>query len=129
MKTINVVAAIIKKDTKIFATARGYGEFKGRWEFPGGKIEANEDPKTALLREIKEELDIDINIHEHFIDISYTYPNFHLNMQCFICSLKDKEPILLEHEQALWLDASNLDSVNWLEADKPIVEKLKQYLH
>lgn len=128
MKTIEVVAAIIVKDSKIFATQRGYGDFKDGWEFPGGKIEPEETPEEALVREIREELKTDISVGELLHTVEYDYPKFHLTMHCFICELLSKEITLVEHEAAKWLDASNIDSVDWLPADTEVVEKLKQYL-
>ena len=125
MKTINVVAAITIKDHKIFATQRGYGEFKNGWEFPGGKIETGETPQQALKREIREELDADINVGELFETIEYDYPNFHLSMKCFLCTLTSDQLVLKEHEAAKWLTRDNLDSVAWLPADVTIIEKLK----
>lgn len=125
MKIVNVVAAIIVKEHKIFATQRGYGEFKNGWEFPGGKIETGETPQQALKREIKEELDADINVGELFDTIEYDYPNFHLSMKCFLCTLTSDQLVLKEHEAAKWLTRDNLDSVAWLPADVTIIEKLK----
>lgn len=125
MKTINVVAAIIIKDQKIFATQRGYGEFKNGWEFPGGKIENGESPEHALEREIREELDARIRVGELFDTIEYDYPNFHLSMKCFLCSLISDQLTLREHEAAKWLTKENLSSVEWLPADITIIDKLK----
>ena len=125
MKTINVVAAIIIKDQKIFATQRGYGEFKNGWEFPGGKIESGESPEHALEREIREELDAKIRVGELFDTIEYDYPNFHLFMKCFLCSLISDQLTLREHEAAKWLTKENLSSVEWLPADITIIDKLK----
>ena len=125
MKTINVVAAIIIKDQKIFATQRGYGEFKNGWEFPGGKIESGESPEHALEREIREELDAKIRVGELFDTIEYDYPNFHLSMKCFLCSLISDQLTLREHEAAKWLTKENLSSVEWLPADITIIDKLK----
>jgi 8-oxo-dGTP diphosphatase len=125
MKTINVVAAIIIKDQKIFATQRGYGEFKNGWEFPGGKIENGESPEHALEREIREELDAKIRVGELFETIEYDYPNFHLSMKCFLCSLISDQLTLREHEAAKWLTKENLSSVEWLPADITIIDKLK----
>ncbi|MBO6071004.1 MAG: 8-oxo-dGTP diphosphatase MutT [Succinivibrionaceae bacterium] len=125
MKTINVVAAIIIKDQKIFATQRGYGEFKNGWEFPGGKIESGESPEHALEREIREELDARIRVGELFDTIEYDYPNFHLSMKCFLCSLISDQLTLREHEAAKWLTKENLSSVEWLPADITIIDKLK----
>ena len=125
MKTINVVAAIIIKDQKIFATQRGYGEFKNGWEFPGGKIESGESPEHALEREIREELDAKIRVGELFDTIEYDYPNFHLSMKCFLCSLISDQLTLREHEATKWLTKENLSSVEWLPADITIIDKLK----
>ena len=128
MKTINVVAAIIIKDNKIFATQRGYGEFKDGWEFPGGKVELGEAPENAIVREIKEELDTTIEVKEYFDTVEYDYPNFHLSMKCYICTVVSGKLELLEHEAAKWLDKDSLDSVAWLPADLGLVDKLKDYL-
>lgn len=126
-KTIEVVAAIIKDKVrdKIFATQRGYGEFKGGWEFPGGKIEAGETAKQALIREIAEELDTEIEVGECIETVDYEYPNFHLIMHCFLCTVKRGELILKEHTAAKWLSEQELDTVAWLPADQSVVEKLK----
>lgn len=128
MKTINVVAAIIIKDNKIFATQRGYGEFKDGWEFPGGKVEQGKAPENAIVREIKEELDTVIEVKEYFDTVEYDYPNFHLSMKCYICTVISGKLELLEHEAAKWLDKDSLDSVAWLPADLGLVDKLKDYL-
>uniref|UniRef100_UPI00402ACFCC (deoxy)nucleoside triphosphate pyrophosphohydrolase n=1 Tax=Succinivibrio sp. TaxID=2053619 RepID=UPI00402ACFCC len=128
MKTVNVVAAIIIKDKKIFATQRGYGEFKDGWEFPGGKVEKGETPENAIVREIKEELDTEIKVKEYFDTVEYDYPNFHLSMKCYICSVLSGKLELLEHEAAKWLDKDSLDLVAWLPADLGLVDKLKDYL-
>ena len=128
LKTIEVVAAIIIKDNKIFATQRGYGEFKGGWEFPGGKVEAGESLENALVREIKEELDADIKVRELFETVEYDYPNFHLSMHCFICDLISDDFVLREHDDARWLGKDELDSVNWLPADEGLVIALKKYI-
>ena len=125
MKTINVVAAIIIKDQIILATQRGYGEFRNGWEFPGGKIESGESPEHALEREIREELDAKIRVGELFDTIEYDYPNFHLSMKCFLCSLISDQLTLREHEAAKWLTKENLSSVEWLPADITIIDKLK----
>lgn len=125
MKTVEVVAAVIKKDGKILATQRGYGEFKGGWEFPGGKMEIGENPRQALVREIKEELDIEIIIEELIEIVEYDYPQFHLKMHCFICSIKSGELTLKEHEAAKWLTKDTLNSVEWLPADEGLIEKIK----
>ncbi len=128
MKSIKVVAAIIKKDDKIFATKRGYGEFKGGWEFPGGKIEEGESKEQALIREIKEELDAAILVEELFDTVEYDYPTFHLTMYCYICAPLSDEFVLKEHDDATWLTAKTLDSVPWLPADLGLIEKLKKIL-
>lgn len=126
MKTVKVVAAIIKRDDQIFATQRGYGDFKGGWEFPGGKVEQGETLEAALVREIKEELDADINVNEHFHTVEYDYPNFHLTMDCFICKLISQDVTLNEHKDAKWLTKESLDSVDWLPADEGLIELLKK---
>ena len=128
MKTIQVVAAIIKEDNKILATQRGYGEFQGGWEFPGGKIELGETKEEALIREIREELDTEVIVEELFDTVEYDYPNFHLSMDCFICSIKTGNFVLKEHQEARWLTKETLDSVEWLPADQGLIEKLKGYL-
>ena len=126
MKTYHVVAAIIKEGDKIFATQRGYGDYKDGWEFPGGKIEPGETPEQALVREIQEELAMTINIDRHVVDVSYDYPEFHLQMGCFLCSSAEGTPHLLEHEAAKWLKTSEIDSVDWLPADVLVVDALKE---
>lgn len=128
MKTIEVVAAIIKKGDKVFATQRGYGEFKGGWEFPGGKVETGESLESALVREIKEELDADIRVNDLFETVEYDYPNFHLTMHCFICDLLSEEFVLKEHEDAKWLDREGLDGVDWLPADEGLIVGLKEMI-
>lgn len=132
MKTIKVVAAVIcdslENTTKIFATARGYGEFKGKWEFPGGKLEAGETSKQALIREIQEELDVKIEVGELIDTIEYDYPTFHLSMDCFLCVVVDGEIILKEAEAARWLDKDELYGVDWLPADIALIEKLQNSL-
>ena len=125
MNQIEVVAAIIRKEDKIFATQRGYGEWKDWWEFPGGKMEQGETPEEALKREICEELSAEINVDEYFCTIDYDYPKFHLTMHCYLCTLLTDAMNLNEHESARWLAKGELDSVNWLPADKSIIEKLK----
>ena len=126
MKTIEVVAAIIRKGDYVFATQRGYGEWKDWWEFPGGKMEAGETPKEALIREIKEELDADISIGRLLDTIEWDYPTFHLTMHCYMCSLLNDALHLNEHEAARWLRTNDLSSVNWLPADEqllPLIER------
>lgn len=125
MKTVKVVAAVIRKDNKIFATQRGYGDFKGGWEFPGGKVEEGETPEEALAREIKEELATDIEVGDFIADIEYDYPTFHLSMKCFWATIKDGKLTLLEHEAAKWLDADSIYSVDWLPADELIIPDIK----
>ncbi len=128
MKTIRVVAAIIVKKDRIFATQRGYGEFKGGWEFPGGKIEEGETPQQALIREIREELDTEIEVGELVERVEYDYPQFHLSMDCFLCKIKSGKLVLKEHEDAKWLRRDELGSVEWLPADEGLVEKIIQRL-
>lgn len=124
MKKIEVVAAIIQSDGAYFATQRGYGEFEGMWEFPGGKIEFGESPKVALKREIQEELGVDITIEELLCTTEYDYPSFHLTMHCYLCSVASGDIELREHKSACWLTAETLDSVEWLPADQKVIEKL-----
>ena len=128
MKTIRVVAAVIRKDDKIFATQRGYGELKGGWEFPGGKIEEGETPQEALKREIEEELDTEISVGELIDTIEYDYPTFHLSMDCFWCEIVEGRLVLKEHEAARWLDRKTMDDVEWLPADVTLVGKIKEAL-
>ncbi len=128
MKTVKVVAAIIIHDQKIFATQRGYGEFKDGWEFPGGKIEQGETSQEALVREIKEELDTEIEVKDFLETVEYDYPNFHLSMDCFFCTIKSGKLVLKEHEAAKWLTVDTLDSVNWLPADRGLIEAIKMYM-
>lgn len=125
MKTVKVVAAVIRCEDKIFATARGYGDFKGQWEFPGGKIEPGENPQQALVREIKEELDTEIAVGELITTIEYDYPAFHLSMACFWCSVVSGELVLKEAQEARWLSVDQLYSVKWLPADIEIVDMIK----
>ena len=124
MKTINVVAAVIMKKGKVFATQRGYGEFKDGWEFPGGKVEAGESPEEALCREIREELEVEVNVGDLIDTIEYDYPAFHLSMKCYACTIAGGSPHLLEHEAARWLSADQLDSVAWLPADITLIPKI-----
>lgn len=126
MKRIEVAAAIIIKDKKVFVTQRGYGEFIDGWEFPGGKVEAGEAKETALVREIREELATEIIIKDLLMTVEYDYPKFHLTMHCFICEIQDYNITLLEHKAAKWLTKEELDTVDWLPADWGVVEKLKK---
>lgn len=125
-KTIYVVAAIIHRRNEIFATQRGYGNYKDWWEFPGGKIEPGETPEEALVREIKEELAIDITVDKYITTVEYDYPEFHLVMDCFWCSIKNGELKLLEHEDARWMPLDDLKQVNWLPADVEVIKILEQ---
>ena len=125
MKKIEVVAAIIQREGAYFATQRGYGEFEGMWEFPGGKIEPGESREVALKREIQEELGVDIAIENLLCTTEYDYPSFHLTMHCYLCSVASGEIELREHKSALWLTANRLDDVAWLPADKEVIDKLK----
>ncbi len=128
MKTVRVVAAIIIENGKVFATQRGYGEFKDGWEFPGGKIEPGETPEEAIVREIKEELDTEVEVIELLDTVEYDYPNFHLSMGCFICKIKSGDLVLKEHEAAKWLTKDILGSVEWLPADMGLVGEIEKYL-
>ncbi len=127
-KTIHVVAALIRENNRIYATQRGYGEFKDGWEFPGGKIEDGESPQNALKREIEEELKVEIEVGDYYRSIEYDYPEFHLSMKCYWCCFVAGTPVLLEHEAARWLKADELFSVNWLPADRTILNDLKKEL-
>ena len=128
MKTINVVAAIIRDSDRVFATQRGYGEFKDGWEFPGGKVEEGETPQDALKREIEEELETEIEVGDYLTTIEYDYPKFHLSMKCYWAKIVEGKPVLLEHEAAKWLTKETLDSVEWLPADITIIDKVKEHL-
>jgi len=128
MKMIEVVAAIICQDKQIFATQRGYGDFKGGWEFPGGKVEPGETPEAALVREIREELALEISVGELLTTVEYDYPNYHLTMHCYLCQLTGGELRLLEHEEARWLGKGELYSVEWLPADVGIIPLLETVL-
>ena len=125
-KKIEVVAAVILQDGKLFATQRGYGEWKDWWEFPGGKIESGETPGEALKREIREELATEIEVKELLTTIDYDYPKFHLTMHCYLCTILSGQPSLLEHEDARWLEMNEVNSVSWLPADKDVIEKFFQ---
>lgn len=128
MKTVHVVAALIINQDKVFATQRGYGEFKDGWEFPGGKIEPGETPEQALKREIQEELATQIRVAQPLTTVEYDYPTFHLSMQCFLCKVEKGNLTLLEHEAAQWLSYDELNSVDWLPADRIVVEGLRKYM-
>ena len=126
MKIVEVVAAIIRDGDKILATQRGYGEFAGGWEFPGGKIEEGESKETALRREILEELQVIIEIGDYLLTVEYDYPGFHLTMHCYFCHVVEGDINLLEHSAERWLSKDELESVRWLEADLEVVEMLKR---
>ena len=128
MKTIEVVAAIIIKEGKVFVTQRGYGEWQGWWEFPGGKIEPGECPQDALKREIKEELDAEIEVGDLIDTLEWDYPAFHLTMHCYICTLTSESMHLNEHEASAWLTKETLDSVKWLPADLVLLDKINTVL-
>ena len=128
MKTIEVVAAIIVKDGKILATQRGYGEYKDGWEFPGGKVQQGETAEEAIVREIEEELRVTIHPDKFVTTVDYDYPNFHLTMHCFFCTVKHGNLVLKEHEAAKWLTLETLDSVDCLPADQDLIEKIRQAL-
>lgn len=128
MKTIKVVAAVIKRNNKIFVTQRGYGEFKDGWEFPGGKVEKGETKEEALIREIKEELDTVIKVDSYLDTIEYDYPDFHLSMDCFICSVVEGNLVLKEHEDSKWIKKEEIDTLNWLPADLVIIDKVKEMM-
>ena len=124
LKTIYVAGAVIVKDRKILATERGYGDYEGWWEFPGGKIEPGETPEAALIRELKEELDAVVSVDRYFDTTEYDYPKFHLSMRCYLCGLINEDISLLEHHSARWLGRDDIYSVKWLDADLPIIESL-----
>lgn len=128
MKTIQVVAALIVHDGRIFATQRGYGDWKGYWEFPGGKVEPGETPKDALTREIREELATEIRVERYVTTIEWDYPAFHLSMRCYLCSVLSGSLTLLEHEAAAWLDRDHLHDVKWLPADETIISDIEKLL-
>ena len=125
MRVVNVVAAVIQDGNRVFANQRGYGNFKDGWEFPGGKIEPGETPQQALKREIEEELDTEITVGDLLTVVEYDYPDFHLSMQCFLCTVAAGNLVLKEHEAAKWLTAEELDSVDWLPADIQVVDAYK----
>lgn len=133
MKTIEVAAAVIvdsfENTTEVFATERGYGEFKGQWEFPGGKIEVGETPQQALIREIQEELTVKIKVGKLIDIIEYDYPKFHLNMKCFLCVIVDGDIILKEAEDSKWLNKDELYGVNWLPADITVIDKIADFMN
>ena len=127
MKCIQVVAGLIQDGGKVFATQRGYGDYKDFWEFPGGKMEPGETPQQALVRELKEELAIDVSVGDFLCTVEHDYPEFHLTMHCYFCAITGgKSPELLEHEAAQWLGRDELDTVNWLPADVKVVAALKK---
>ena len=129
LKTVRVVAAIIRHDDKVFATQRGYGDYKDGWEFPGGKIEPYETPEQALIREIREELAADIDVGKKLITVEYDYPGFHLSMDCFLASLKEGSKMeLLEHEASRWLSVDELDQVDWLPAHMEAADAVRREL-
>ena len=133
MKTIEVAAAVIvdsfENITEVFATERGYGEFKGQWEFPGGKIEVGETPQQALIREIQEELTVKVKVSKLIDTIEYDYPKFHLNMKCFLCVIVDGDIILKEAEDSKWLNKDELYGVNWLPADITLIDKIADFMN
>ena len=128
MKVVKVVAAVIRNGDKVFAVARGHGDYKGQWEFPGGKIESDETPQQALIREIKEELDTDIEVGDLIETIEYDYPTFHLSMACFWCEIIRGDLVLMEAQDARWLTKEMLYSIRWLPADFTIIDKVQMQL-
>ena len=126
LKTVNVVAAVIRDGNRIFATQRGYGDFKDGWEFPGGKVEAEETPQEALRREIQEELETEIAVEDRITTVECDYPGFHLSMRCFWCRILDGALVLKEHEAACWLDMDDLESVDWLPAERAVIEMIRE---
>lgn len=129
MKTVNVVAAVIVREGKVFATQRGYGPWKGWWEFPGGKVEQDETPADALIREIKEELDTLISVEGFLRQVEWDYPDFHLSMGCYLCHIQSGSLELREHQSAAWLDASDIYDVKWLPADLDILPDVLEALN
>lgn len=127
-RVVHVVAAVICKDGKVFATQRGYGEWKDHWEFPGGKVEKSETPENALIREIREELTVSIRVDRYLTTVEYDYPEFHLVMDCYVCSVTDGKLTLLEHEAARWLSAEKLESIDWLPADVLVLSSVRDLL-
>ncbi len=125
-KTIRVTAAVIHEDGRIFATQRGYGDYKDWWEFPGGKIEPGESPEECIVREIREELSATVAVERKICTVEWDYPKFHLSMDCFLCRVAEGELRLLEHEAARWLSRDETDSVHWLPSDVEVLEKLKE---
>ena len=128
MKNIHVVAAVIEQDGKIFATQRGYGDYKDWWEFPGGKMEPGESPEEALVREIREELDTEISVGKIITSVEYDYPKFHMLMDCFMCNIVSGDLKLLEHEAARWLSADELWDVKWLPSDIRVIEEIEKII-
>lgn len=128
MRKIEVVAAVLVRDGRVFATQRGYGEFKDKWEFPGGKVEAGESREEALRREIREELDAEIAVGKLLCTVEYDYPAFHLTMHCYLCSVVSGTLVLKEHESARWLSADGLESVDWLPADIQVIPIIRKCL-
>ena len=125
-KIVSVVAAIIERDGSVLATQRGYGEFENGWEFPGGKVEPHETSEEAIVREIREELKVDVHVKRHLVTVEHDYDTFHLSMRCYVCSMREDHVTLLEHRAAKWLDAASIDSVDWLPADVKVVTAIKQ---